>query len=123
VNPYEALKSIIQVSVEAKIRPDISFTEDSFPVIVISLQSSENIDTLDGILGQSYRFRCSVFSKTREESENLVKQIQELDGTTIPDGDNQWIAFVESQSNSFTAIEESGESLYESTVDLVLYLV
>lgn len=123
MNPYEALKSIIQVSVEAKIRPDISFTEDSFPVIVISLQSSENIDTLDGILGQSYRFRCGVFSKTREESENLVKQIQELDGVTTTDGDNQWIAFVESQSNSFTAIEESGESLYESTVDLVLYLV
>lgn len=123
MNPYEALKSIIQTSVDVKIRPDVSFTEDSFPIVIISLHSSENIDSLNGILGQSYRFRCSVYSRTREESENLARQIQELDGTTITDDKNQWIAFIESRTNSFTAIEESGESLYESIIDLVLYQV
>jgi len=106
-----------------RIRPDISYGEDQFPLVVLSLQTSEPVDTLNGEIASLYRFRCNIYAQSREQAELIVQDLRGLDGYELEDSGKVWCMFVESQSNSFVTEDETGNAYYQASLEILLYIL
>lgn len=126
MNPYEAVRTAIarvdqQGLLGDRIRPEISYAEDELPVAILQLQGQEPLNTLGGVIGNSYRFQCTIYDRSRERLENLFRELTEVDGLELEDDGARWNLFVESRSDSFIVNNESGEAIHRTSIDLLLY--
>jgi len=124
---YEAIRNaLVQLGVDklvdGRIRPDMAFSYDSPPLIVVECRNSEPVATLDSNLGFQQSFTFEIYAATRGEAISLVNAVREIETVTIEDGDDIFEFVCEDSSDeTVLAHPEKGEPEYKTTLNVTVF--